>query len=63
MEFREQSAESRETSQTAVVPTPAASGTPTASMSDTEESDNNIPYFFPDERPIRFTLEAFPHSG
>lgn len=32
-------------------------------MSDTEESDKNIPYFFPDERPIRFTLEVFPHSG
>lgn len=43
--------------------TPAASRTPTASMSDAEESDSNIPYFFPDERPIRFTLEAFPHSG
>ncbi|CAN0093630.1 unnamed protein product [Pylaiella littoralis] len=33
-------------------------------MSDAaEESDRNVPYFFPDERPIRFTLEEFPHSA
>ena len=30
---------------------------------DAEESDLNTPYFFPDERPVRFTLEVFPHSG
>eukprot|EP00752_Nemacystus_decipiens_P002888 g2687.t1 len=30
---------------------------------DTEESDLNTPYFFPDERPVRFTLEVFPHSA
>lgn len=39
--------------------TPAA----TAMSADAEESDLNTPYFFPDERPVRFTLEVFPHSG
>lgn len=35
-----------------------------ATMSDAaQESDENVPYFFPDERPVRFTLEEFPHSG
>lgn len=33
------------------------------SMSNSEESERNIPYFFPDEHPIRFTLGVFPHAG
>ncbi|CAM9201577.1 unnamed protein product [Scytosiphon promiscuus] len=32
-------------------------------MSDSEGSDRNIPYYFPDEHPIRFTLEVFPHAA
>lgn len=45
--------------QWAAVSIPAA----TAMSADAEESDLNTPYFFPDERPVRFTLEVFPHSG
>lgn len=34
-----------------------------AAMSEADESDKSIPYFFPDECPVRFTLQVFPHSG
>lgn len=32
-------------------------------MPEAEGSDKSIPYFFPDECPVRFTLQVFPHSG
>lgn len=25
--------------------------------------ENSVPYFFPDDHPVRFTLQVFPHSG
>eukprot|EP00903_Cladosiphon_okamuranus_P017430 g16054.t1 len=37
--------------------------TVTAMSADAEENELNTPYFFPDERPVRFTLEVFPHSA
>ncbi|CAM9609032.1 unnamed protein product [Laminaria digitata] len=32
-------------------------------MTEAEESDKSIPYFFPDECPVRYTLQVFPHSA
>lgn len=27
------------------------------------DDDQSVPYFFPDDRPIRHTLQVFPQSG
>lgn len=32
-------------------------------MADADAEEKGIPYYFPDDQPIRFTLQVFPNSG